>query len=306
MQPRMKIISKKSSSALDIGEKEPESQRIKFSSEARAFKLIDSRDWTIASSEPNSESNFFTGGHAAMSVISVLGPKGVGKSSLLNSIAQKEVFKTYLNSKNQGMTVLDTRHKTRGVDIYANYRQILLDLMPMLCISVYEDLLDGRSVSQFPPKMPICDPLTSSYMISLQLTTFVLSVCDYVIIMADWLLDVNLFKLISTAMMMIGDDHLHTKLVVYSNDERINDKRLRLIVDNIIGKHRIEKFFHDEKDLINHIVPYSSEKCQMNAMGARFNGSSWLVKSQQVWTDIRSSSKFVDYAMQLSSCQVEY
>lgn len=306
---RIKIVSKKSGIDGESSEEVQETPHrlFKFSSEARPFKLIDSRDWTIASSEPSSESIYFTDGHAAMNVISVLGPKGVGKSSLLNLIAQQHVFKTYSSScQDAADTKLEIRHKTRGLDIYANYRQILLDSMPILSMSVYEDLLDSRSASQFPAKFPICEPLTSSYMISLQLATFLMTVCDHVIIMTDWLLDINLFKLISTAIMMIGNEQMSCKLVVYSNDERISDKRLRLIVDNIIGKHMIEKFFFNEKDLINHITPYSSEKCQISAMGERFNGMGWFIKSQQVWSDIRSSTKFVDYAAQLAYCHVEF
>lgn len=280
--------------------------QLKQASEAETFKLIDDKEWNLTSKVPHSEKTFFDDGHSAMSIISVIGLQGVGKSTLLNTIAGKEAFKTHKstsisNESNEGK--LNVRHVTRGVDIHSTHHRILLDCQPLLSSSVLEDFLTGHSSSLPNQKnAQTVDAMTNCHMISLKLTTFLIATSDYVIIMSNWLIDIDLLKLIGTAIMMIGEDKLRAKLIVYSKDKKVHDKRFKQMIDCCLGRNRIDKYFDDDEELIKYIAPYSSEKCDFyRNMPSTFSGRNWLSSCQVMWdSKIRNSSMFDSYSTQLS------
>lgn len=274
--------------------------KLKLGREATTFKLIDEKEWNIVTSEPSTETTFFTDGHSAMSILSVIGPKGVGKSTLLNKLARKEAFKTYVSSP-RSSSAIHMQHVTRGIDIHSTHHRMLLDCQPLLASSVLDDFLSGRSNSQFPKNSQISDPLISCQMISLQLATFLIATSDYVIIMTNWLIDVHLLRLISSAIMMIGEDNLRARFIMFSEDPRIHGSKFKSLVDNFLGKGRIEKFLSNEEELYSHIAPYSSEKCELyHREPATFTGKNWLSSCQRLWNStIKNSSMFTDYALQL-------
>lgn len=286
-------VSKPANSHFDI-------HRLKYESEAKAFKLIDDIDWNIVSTEPSSEATFFQDGHSAMSVISVIGSRGSGKSSLLNSIARKEVFQTYY-SPSTSCSAFNLKHITRGIDVYSNHHRMLLDCQPFLAASVLEDFLTGHSNSQFPKNSQISDPLISCQMISLQLATFLIATSDYVIVTCKWLIDTHLLKLIASAIMMIGEDNLRAKIIIYSNDKRVGDNSFKQIIENCLGQNKIHKYFDSKDELIDYVTTYSSEKCESYAKDpSTFTGRNWLSSCRRLWsTTIKNSSMFSDYASQL-------
>lgn len=324
MNSQIKVLTKASKEKSDLPEAGPSSKNVeqthaettkqvnlvyklgslKHASEAKTFKLIDEREWNIITSEPCSETTFFADGHSAMSIVSVLGSKGVGKSSLLNKIAGKEAFKTYLSaSDGQKTGKLNVKHMTSGIDIHSTHHRMLLDCQPLLAASVLEDFLSGHSSSQFSKSNQVFDPLTSCHMISLQLATFLIATSDYVIIMSQWLIDVHVLKLIASAIMLIGEDDIRAKLVMYSSDMRIHDKRFKHMIEKCLGRNRIDRYFDKEIELLNYIAPYSSEKCELYEKDpTTFTGKNWLTSCQRLWnTTIRNSSMFSDYALQLLS-----
>lgn len=268
---------------------------LKHEDEARAFKLIDDINWDIATSEPTSESSFFENGHSAMSIISVIGPQAVGKSDLLNKIVKKKVFKT------RDKTTVSAKHLTRGVDVYSNHHRIILDCQPLLSSSILDDFLSGASLSQFPKDSQISEALTSTYMISLQLVTFLMATSDYVILMSNWMVDLNLLKLLNTAIMLIGEGNLRAKLIFYSRNDKIHDERFKQIVESMLGRDKVDRFFLHVDELIEYINPYSSHKCDLYQKDpATFSGRNWLSSCQRLWNNtIRNSSMFSDYAFQL-------
>lgn len=274
-------------------------KRLKHESEAKAFKLIDDKEWNIVSTEPNSEATFFQDGHSAMSIISVIGSRGSGKSTLLNSIARKEVFQTHQSPSTS--STFNSKHITRGIDVYSNHHRMLLDCQPLLSAPVLEDFLTGHSNSQFPKNSQISDPLISCQMISLQLATFLIATSDYVIVTCQWLIDVHLLKLIASAIMMIGEDNLRAKIIIFSNDKRVDDNKFKQIIENSLGQNKIHKYFHSNDELIDYVTTYSTEKCESYAKDpSTFTGRNWLSSCRRLWnTTIKNSSMFSDYASQL-------
>lgn len=278
--------------------------KIKPQDDARPFKLIDDRDWNIVPTEPVSETSYFTEGHSAMSIVSVIGTKGVGKSSLLNKLARKDIFSTYNSVPNRFQSnSVKFNHITRGVDVYSNHHRMFLDCQPLLASSILEDFLVGRSNSQFSKTTQISDPLISCQMISLQLATFLIATSDYVVIMVSWLIDVHLLRLIASAVMMIGEDNVRTKFIMFSHDSRVHQEDFKKMIENFLGKDRVHRFVSDEEELHRLIAPYSSEKCAIHQKDpTTFTGKNWLSSCQRLWNiTIKNSSMFLDYANQLYS-----
>lgn len=276
--------------------------QLKHESEANTFKLINERDWNIVNHEPSSETQFFCDGHPLMSVISVIGSVGVGKSSLLNKIANKYAFETH-----RGKTAIDggspnkiqTRHLTKGVDIHVTHHRILLDCQPILSRSVLEDFMSGYSGCQFGCEN---DPLTNMQMISLQLTAFLIATCDYVVIMNKFLVDANLMQLIGSALMMLGEGNYKAKLIMFSNDDKaVCERKFKDLTSSCLGMNQVDRYFSDERDLINYISSYTSEKCDQIAKDPTgLRGRKWLAYSRKLWSQtIKESSLFSDYAMQV-------
>lgn len=262
--------------------------------EPNVFNLIDDREWNIIKSGPTRESAFLTDGHAAMSIISVIGPMGVGKSTLMNVIAGKDVFKTHKSASTTKTTCSSSRHVTQGIDVYATHHRILLDCQPLLATSVLENFYTGHSHCLTNENSRAMDPIVSADMISLQLATFLIATSDYVIIMSNWLINIHLLKLLSTSIMLIGEDNIRAKFILYSENDRIFDSRLKTLVDSCLGKNRVEKYFNNPHDLIRHTNPYSSEKCDLFMKDPTvFTGKNWLASCDRLWTtNIMNSAMF--------------
>jgi hypothetical protein len=156
-------------------------------------------------------------------VIGVLGKKGVGKSTLMSYLAgggnephQNTIFKleTSKDTKEIG------NHKTNGVHAFiTNERTILLDVQPILCSSMLERaiLIDKQysksnsssgSNSTAPQNSNTSSNDFKYYenlveIQSIELTCFILSICQVVIVMEDWFSDTNLFRLLQTAEMLM-------------------------------------------------------------------------------------------------------
>lgn len=268
---------------------------IEITVEPKPFKLINSDDWVMIGQNPSSESTFFKDGHAAMSVISVLGTMGSGKSTLLNQIAGKQIFQTH---SGRGIDFI-TKHVTRGIDIYTTHRRILLDCQPLLSSSVLEEFLCGKTKSQFGLNKVISELSISCHMISLQLATFLIAVSDYVIILLEWLVNIDLLKLLSSAIMMIGEGDIRARLVIYCPNHRsVLDDEFKILINNLLGEGVVEKYFDDEQKLIDYVTPYTDIKTDLHSQDpTKFTGHNWITSCNRIWNNnIRSSNMFADYA----------
>jgi len=151
-------------------------------------------------------------------VIGVLGKKGVGKSTLMSYLAagtqQNPIFKLETNKDLKEIG----NHKTTGIQAFiTNERTILLDVQPILCSSMLERaiLIDKQyskmnnssgSNSTAPQNSNSNEFKYYENLVeiqSIELTCFVLSVCQVVIVMEDWFSDTNLFRLLQTAEMLM-------------------------------------------------------------------------------------------------------
>lgn len=135
-------------------------------------------------------------------VVGVLGLQGVGKSTILSLLAETEhlndltrcVFKTGSDERQES-----AQHQTSGVDMFVTgERMILLDTQPLLSASILDNII------QFDKKCPIDFNYMENYaeLQSVQIASFLMTVCHVVIVVQDWFSDFNLLRLLQTAEML--------------------------------------------------------------------------------------------------------
>lgn len=196
-------------------------------------------------------------------IVGAVGLDGVGKSTLLNTIANRNVFKTHCNvvEDRRNMTAPSTANKggnsgqdnplshvTNGVDLHITAERLfLLDTQPLLSASILDEFLrnTGTGTSMFTSGGPnfnhhhhhhhnhtangsgafslssvmgfdITEPENFSYIYSMQLLTFMFSICDHLVLVLDsHSLDVYLLKLVASSLMMVGETVPKANLIIY-------------------------------------------------------------------------------------------
>ncbi|ORX84358.1 hypothetical protein K493DRAFT_341920 [Basidiobolus meristosporus CBS 931.73] len=126
-------------------------------------------------------------------VIGVIGPEGAGKSTILNGfLPHGEVFPT---------RTLDTQmklgHETHGIDMYTTpERIILLDVQPFSSMSILESAIQGGLVPDS------VSPEVWLETQDVQIGTYLMSVCDILIVVSDGVADLGLWKFVRTLEML--------------------------------------------------------------------------------------------------------
>ena len=84
------------------------------------------------------------------------------------------------------------RHCTNGVDLYVTFnRIILLDTQPILSASILDKIATHENKKLVTDMTPFENQME---ILSLQLVSFLLSVCHVVIIVQDWFFDPNILR----------------------------------------------------------------------------------------------------------------
>ena len=135
-------------------------------------------------------------------VIGAVGLQGCGKSTLLSLLAgnsHQDAYRNYLFFPQTKETKEDCLFQTSGIDMFVTSdRIILLDTEPLLSASMMDCLL--RYERKFPPEYTSLQNFME--MQSMQLLTFLLSVCNIVLVADDWFVDMSLLRLIQDAEML--------------------------------------------------------------------------------------------------------
>nr|XP_039259790.1 protein SMG9-like [Styela clava] len=133
-------------------------------------------------------------------VVGVLGPQGVGKSTIMSYLAGSDITSKKLIFPCQTKDVMEkASNMTVGVDMYVTEeRTIFLDSQPLLSPSLLEQCIynDRKMSAEYN------GPAAGIEMQSLQLATLFLSICHVVIIMQDWFSDCSLYSFLQCAEML--------------------------------------------------------------------------------------------------------
>eukprot|EP00794_Sanderia_malayensis_P011122 gene11122-12292_t len=135
-------------------------------------------------------------------VVGVVGMQGVGKSTVLSMIGERKRKSSQKKLIFRPQSKQDTEkslHKTDGIDLYVtSERVILLDTQPLLSPSILDRFL--RHEKKVPSDFGTAEICVE--MQSLQILTFLYTVCHTVIIVMDYFADYSLLKFIKTAEML--------------------------------------------------------------------------------------------------------
>ncbi|GFS12485.1 protein SMG9-like [Elysia marginata] len=135
-------------------------------------------------------------------VIGAVGLQGCGKSTLLSLLAgntHQDAYRNYLFFPQTKETREDCLFQTSGIDMFVTSdRIILLDTEPLLSASMMDCLL--RYERKIPPEYSSLQNFIE--MQSMQLLTFLLSVCNIVLVADDWFVDMSLLRLLQDAEML--------------------------------------------------------------------------------------------------------
>ncbi|KAK2711619.1 nonsense-mediated mRNA decay factor SMG9-like isoform X2 [Artemia franciscana] len=174
-------------------------------------------------------------------VVGCIGTQGVGKSHILSSLFQHDRKRKFLFPVQSHEDIENSNHKTSGIDAYITpERVILLDCQPVLSCSVmYSDIQ-----AEWEKKIGFEFGSTEAgaEMNSIQLISFLLSVCHVLLVVQDWTVDLNLLRLIQTAEMLkpsfppLNQDEPYVEAFPHlafifnraSDDDSRTDRRLKL------------------------------------------------------------------------------
>lgn len=167
-------------------------------------------------------------------------------------------------------------------------------LQPLLSASVLDDYIKNPAASNN-LSSEIAEPECYSYIVSLQMLSFLLSVSDYLIVLTDWSLDLHLIKLIETGIMMVGSSGRRAQLIWFHRGEEdtLCWKKMSTTLETLLGREHL-KVIQDESEL-DYLV--FSSKNGTNDESHPSSEKSWLVSAQRFWENsIKKSSLYSDYA----------
>lgn len=133
-------------------------------------------------------------------VVGVIGPQGAGKSTVLSVVAGAGPFsRSCLFPVQTRQVQEDGTYQTRGIDMAVTQeRVILLDTQPLLSAALLDHLIHhDRNI---PPEYT--SPENYNEIQSIQIVTFLLTVCHVILVVQDWFTDLNVVRLLKTAEML--------------------------------------------------------------------------------------------------------
>lgn len=280
-----------------------------------------------------SDSNSPTSTSQSFCIVSAVGLDGVGKSSLLNRIANQSIFPAHCNNPCQENPLT---HITTGLDLHiTNERMFLLDSQPLLSASILSELLRTNSIQSlggdqfakyhhYTPSMSsvvgfeIAEPENFAFIYSLQLLTYLIAISDHLILVIDsFSLDAYLFKLLASSLMMVGDNAVSkANIVVYLKRGTTNggeaygsdlptgehyfhlESKLKETLQILLGPNVL--FINNDEPLLLTTVLKPPSRNLVSEQATTINYQTekgWLQSAQRYWDNsIRKSTLFLEYA----------
>lgn len=135
-------------------------------------------------------------------VVGALGLQGTGKStilSLLGGNTPQDAYRNYIFQPQTKETREDGSHQTVGVDMFVTpERIILLDTQPVLSPSLLDNMI--RHDKKYPTEFTTMENCVE--MQSLQIASFLMTVCHVIIVSQDWFTDLTFLHFLLTSEML--------------------------------------------------------------------------------------------------------
>ena len=164
--------------------------------------------------------------------------------------------------------------------------------------SVMDELIKSTHSATHVPQ-EITEPEKYIHITSLQVLSFLIANCDYLIIMNDWLMDLHFLKLISTSLMLVGGLSAKADLVFYFKKRFNSLTNLPFIqtLQSIFGKSII--IYEDDNEdgkngrfVANMFKLCAKKKLLYSTLGHNVNVSerNWLLNAKRYWENCTSKS----------------
>lgn len=174
----------------------------------------------------------------------------------------------------------------------------MLDSQPLMSASVMDELIKSTHSATHVPQ-EITEPEKYIHITSLQVLSFLIANCDYLIIMNDWLMDLHFLKLISTSLMLVGGLSAKADLVFYFKKRFNSLTNLPFIqtLQSIFGKSII--IYEDDNEdgkngrfVANMFKLCAKKKLLYSTLGHNVNVSerNWLLNAKRYWENCTSKS----------------
>lgn len=156
--------------------------------------------------EPSPAADFLLDNHDFL-VVGIIGQQGVGKSSLMSLLGGNSWRDKRFHFRPQGFEAKEKGvHMTNGVEMFiTSERLILLDTQPVMSLSILDELVSNdreRRHGTGGGAPDLVSGVSLHNVQSIQLCSWLLSVCHVVLVLHDQAPDLNLIKLIQTAEML--------------------------------------------------------------------------------------------------------
>ena len=173
-----------------------------FSQMCQAAKLIDSNfHWVEPGilDELSDQSDYL--------VVGVIGLQGSGKSTILSLLGgnnEKDAYRSYIFQPQVKGVREDGVHETTGIDIFVTQeRIILLDTQPVLSPSVLDSYIQYEK--RCSPEYTCAEAIIETQ--SLQIASFLMSICNVMLVMQDWFTDLHFLEFLKNAEMLRPQHH---------------------------------------------------------------------------------------------------
>ncbi|ESO94857.1 hypothetical protein LOTGIDRAFT_117877, partial [Lottia gigantea] len=135
-------------------------------------------------------------------VVGAIGLQGSGKSTILSLLGGNSVQDTYRNYIFQPQTK-ETKeegsHQTNGIEMFVSSERIIfLDTQPVMSASLLDYMI--RNDKKYPTEYSSAEYCIE--MQSLQIATFLMTVCNVIIVVQDWFTDIHFLRFLQNSEML--------------------------------------------------------------------------------------------------------
>ncbi|XGW13268.1 hypothetical protein V3C99_013700, partial [Haemonchus contortus] len=155
-------------------------------------------------------------------IFSAIGPQGAGKSTILSMIGgnnSQDMYRQYIFRPASREALESSRHQTTKIHAYiTKSKQIFLDCQASNCASVLEETLRYS-------RSPLTDGryAINNYIEIVKLMAFLIQISHTVLICSDWLIDIEMVKVLRTAEMFRANfEHINEVVPHFNATRKVN------------------------------------------------------------------------------------
>ncbi|VDP08115.1 unnamed protein product [Heligmosomoides polygyrus] len=215
-------------------------------------------------------------------IISAIGPQGAGKSTILSMIGgnnSQDMYRQYIFRPASREALESSRHQTTKIHAYiTKAKQIFLDCQASNCASVLEETLRYS-------RSPLSDGryAVNNYIEIVKLIAFLIQVSHTVLICSDWLIDIEMIKMVRTAEMFRANfEHVNDMIPHYNATRKVN-LASAAIVEKLLDTQEVVDFDKSMRRL--RVILAQLPKDRFSTGEHEITEKQWYMLAKNIWND---------------------